>query len=64
MSYEEAIEWLRGQRSLTNMVTIEPRETWMERIARADAGMIEQAYWIARARKESLVDAQAEVRNK
>jgi hypothetical protein len=33
-----------------------PYETWRERIARADAAMYEQAYWILRAYKEKLAD--------
>lgn len=36
MSYEEALEWLNGKRSMTNMVTCDPLETWQERIAAAE----------------------------
>ena len=56
MGLNEAREWLNGNRSTVNTVPEEPRETWQERIARADASYIEMAYWILRAHKEGLVD--------
>ncbi len=52
MTPEEAAEWLRGERSLTNMIPQHPIETWQERIARADAAMVARAYWATRARTE------------
>jgi len=52
MSYEEAVEWLRGQRSMTNIVPDYPQETWAVRIAQADAAMTQQAYWIVKAHDE------------
>lgn len=55
MNYEEAIEWLRGKRSLTNIIPSEPPETWLVRIVEADANMMKQAYWLARAYKEELI---------
>ena len=55
MTYDEALAWLRGERSMTNIVPQDPFETWQVRIAQADAAMVEQAYWIARAHQENLV---------
>lgn len=63
MNYEEAISWLKGERSLTNVVPDSPFETWQVRIAQADAAMTEQAYWIARAHKEGLIEPSNEVTN-
>jgi len=60
MEHKEALEWLRGERSMCNLVPQDPHETWQERIARADAAMTERAYWIARAYKENIVGAQAD----
>lgn len=52
MDHDEAVEWLRGNRSMTNMIPPDPRETWIVRIAQADAAMVQQAYWIDRAHRE------------
>ena len=59
MNYEAALEWLKGDRSTANhfrsMVSeraFEQREIWM---ARADAAMTEQAYWVVRAHREGLI---------
>lgn len=60
MSLEEALAWLRGERSMTNVVPQAPFETWQERIARADAAMTEQAYWTVRAHREGLAAPEAE----
>jgi len=49
MDYAEALEWLKGNRSLTNVIPFNPRHTWIIRIAQADAAQTEQAYWIVRA---------------
>jgi hypothetical protein len=49
MNHEEAIAWLAGQRSMINMIPQDPFETWIVRIAQADAAMTQQAYWINRA---------------
>lgn len=54
MSLEEALEWLRGERSMTNIVPYDPMD-WQSRIAMADAAMIQQAYWIVKAHKEGLL---------
>ena len=58
MRYYEAIEWLRGERSMINTVPQEPLETWQERIARADTAMTEQAYWIVKAHADKLLTRQ------
>ena len=54
MNHEEAREWLKGTRSMTNLIPADPHETWQVRIAQADAAMIQQAYWVVRAHKEGL----------
>jgi len=56
MTIKEAKQWLEGNRSMTNIVPQHPRETWLVRIAEADAWMIQQAYWIIRASKEGLTN--------
>lgn len=54
MDYEEALAWLRGERSTVNTTQQYPIETWQERIARTDAAMTEQAYWIVRAHSDGV----------
>lgn len=49
MNYTDARAWLSGERSTVNMVPEFPTETRIERIARADAACMEQAYWVLRA---------------
>lgn len=55
MSYEEALAWLRGERSMTNTIPQDPFDTWLVRIAQADAAMTQVAYWTAKAHAEGLV---------
>jgi len=55
MSREEAIEWINGKRSMTNIIPQEPLETWGVRIAQADAAMTQQAYWVLKALDEGVV---------
>ncbi len=55
MNYEEASAWLKGERSMTNLIPQDPFETWQVRIAEADAAMTQQAYWIVKAHKEALL---------
>lgn len=52
MNYKEAIEWLKGERSMTNIIPSDPHETWQLRIAQADAAMAQQAYYIVKAHQE------------
>lgn len=52
MNYDEAVEWLQGKRSMTNIIPQEPFETWQLRIAQADAAMTQQAYYIVKAHNE------------
>lgn len=54
MNYKEALEWLRGERSMTNIIPQDPLETWLVRVAQADAAMVQQAYWICRAHDEGI----------
>ena len=60
MTYDEAIEWLSGSRSMVNLVPVGPFETWQIRIAEADAAQAQCAYWVVRAHKEGLVSARVE----
>jgi len=55
MNYKEAIEWLKGKRSMTNTIPQNPFETWEVRIAEADAAMMQQAYWIVKAEQELVL---------
>ena len=48
MDITEAREWLKGNRSMTNMIPQDPLETWIVRIAQADAAAMQEAYWIVR----------------
>jgi len=52
MDYKEALEWIAGKRSMTNIIPQHPFETWEVRIAEADAAMTQQAYWVVRAYRE------------
>ena len=54
MSYKEAVDWLEGNRSMTNLIPQDPFGTWQVRIAKADAAMTVQAYWIVKARTELI----------
>ena len=60
MDHKEALDWLRGDRSVTNIVPQHPHETWVIRIAQADAALVQQAYWIVRAYRERLLDGEGE----
>ena len=51
----ESLEWLRGNRSMTNIIPQDPLETWQVRIAQADAAMTQQAYYKLRALKDGLL---------
>ena len=55
MNYDEAAEWMRGERSTTNMIPHDPHESWLVRITVADAAMKEQAYWTLKAWHEGIV---------
>ena len=55
MTIEEAIAWLKGERSTVNVVPQHPLETWQSRIMEADAFATQQAYWIVRAQNEGIV---------
>lgn len=55
MNYEEAIAWLKGERSMTNIIPQHPFETWLVRIQEADAACTQQAYWIVKAQQEGLI---------
>ena len=55
MDYDEAIAWLKGERSMCNIITQDPFETWQVRTCEADAAQTQQAYWVAKAHKEGLL---------
>jgi hypothetical protein len=52
MNYEEALEWLKGTRSMINSIEGSDSDLRQVRTAQADAAMTEMAYWIVRAHKE------------
>jgi len=59
MSKDEAIEWLKGNRSTTNSFS------WIDNndivlCAKADSAMTQQAYFIVKAHKEGLIKEGAE----
>jgi len=54
MNREEAIAWLKGERSTTNYIPRDPFETYEARISQADAALTQQAYWIMKAYSENL----------
>ena len=45
MTKDEALDWIKGNRSMTNLVHPYPLCTWQQRIAEANAAMLQQAYW-------------------
>lgn len=55
MDIEEAMAWLRGERSWINNMPQEPFDTWQVRIAQADAAATQQAYYIVKAANEGLI---------
>lgn len=55
MKHDEAIEWLCGNRSMTNIIPQDPLDTWQVRIAQADAACTQQAYYVAMAHAVELV---------
>jgi hypothetical protein len=55
MTYDEALAWLKGERSMTNIIPQEPWETWQLRILQADAAATQQAYWVIKAWHEGLI---------
>lgn len=63
MSYDEALAWIRGERSMTNAIPAEPRETLAVRVAQADAWMMQQAYFVLKAWNEELVKEQDHASN-
>lgn len=56
MDYAEALAWIKGDRSMTNSIPQDPYETWQVRVAQADAGMMQQAYYVLKAHKEGLTE--------
>ena len=56
MTLDEALAWLRGERSMTNIMLgySADRELSLVRVAEADAAYTQQAYWTVRAHKEGL----------
>ncbi len=54
MTYEEALAWLRGERSTINYTEAPTPQESRVNAAKQDASMTEQAYWIVRAHKEGM----------
>ena len=57
MDLQEAKAWLRGERSMTNIIPREPYETWNVRISQADAACVQEAYWIAKAHHDDIAQS-------
>jgi len=57
MNHEEAIEWLRGKRSMCNSIPQTTDGQWHVMVAQADAAMTQQAHWIVKAHRDRLVIA-------
>lgn len=59
MTYQEALEWLRGNRSnMNDMLSAEgdqPRVVTLMQVAQADAASTQQAYYIVRAHGMGIV---------
>jgi hypothetical protein len=55
MNYQEAVEWLNGDRSMCNVIPVTNDGQWHVIVAQADAAMTQQAYWIVKAHRESRV---------
>jgi hypothetical protein len=55
MTEQEAIAWLKGERSSLNYTQPEPMETYHMRIAATDAAMMSQAYTVLKAIKDGLI---------
>lgn len=58
MKYEEAIAWLRGERSMTNMIqsSADTNCPWIVQTAQADAAATQQAYWVVKAHNEGMIE--------
>ena len=54
MTYDEALAWLRGERSTINTTNGNSPGEASERAYRQDAAATEQAYWIVKASQEGL----------
>lgn len=56
MTREEALEWLKGNRSMVNTIYgSNPLQATEAEVAKADAYMIMQAYYITKAWEENLI---------
>lgn len=55
MTEDEAKEWIRGERSMTNLLSSCDPNLWQVQIAVADAAMMQQAYLVLKAYKEGLI---------
>jgi len=55
VTLDEALAWLRGERSWTNVIPQHPHETWLVRIQEADAASTKRAYWIAKGYADGLL---------
>jgi hypothetical protein len=55
MNRNEAVKWIRGEMSMGNIIPQDPYETWLVRIAQADAAMTQQAYYVLKAHQEGLL---------
>jgi hypothetical protein len=61
MNYEEAIEWLNGNRSHWDHFACGDHREALLQCTEADAWTTQQAYWIVKAHKEGLLNRAAGV---
>ena len=60
MKYEEALAWIRGERSTINHAGGDSPWDSQERATRMDAAMTQQAYWVLLAHHEGIVPDEIE----
>ena len=49
MNEKEAFAWAKGERSMINVVTQDPMDTWVVRTAEEDAACMKHAYYVLKA---------------
>ena len=60
MDHKEALEWLKGNRSMCNVIPSNDIGTWNVQIAQVDAAMMQQAYWVLLAYSQGLFKKEAD----
>lgn len=58
MTKDEAIAWLKGERSMINLISSADPDQFQVNVAVTDAAMMKQAYLILKAHKEGLLEVE------